>query len=142
MTALLQRIDELTARVTQLERQGGRTSRNSSQAPSQDGLQKQTKSLREKSDRPVGGQAGHRGATLRLRTDPDQSKTHRHTHGTGCGAALPPPADEAPDARRQVFELPVLQFTVTEQRAAPQACGPCQRRVAAAFPAHVTNVCQ
>jgi transposase len=63
---LLQRLDELTARVTELECQVNRNSRNSSQPPSQDGFQKQTKSLRGKSARPVGGQPGHRGATLRL----------------------------------------------------------------------------
>ena len=142
VTSLLQRLDELTARVRELERQRGRTSRNSSQPPSQDGFQKQTKSLREKSDRPVGGQPGHRGATLRWREDPDHIETHRHTHCTGCGAALPPPAADAPYERRQVFELPVLRFTVTEHRAAAQTCGHCQTRLPAAFPTHVTNVVQ
>ena len=56
-TSLLHRLDELTARVTQLQRHLGRNSRNRRQPPAQDGFQKQTKSLREKSERPVGGQA-------------------------------------------------------------------------------------
>lgn len=141
VTGLLQRLAELTARVTELERQRGRNSRNSSQPPSQDGFQKPTKSLRAKSVRPVGGQPGHRGATLRLHPQPDHLETHRHTHCTGCGAALPA-APTAPYERRQVFELPVLRFTVTEHRAAAQTCGHCQTRLPAAFPAHVTNVVQ
>ncbi len=85
---LLQRLDELTARVTELERQVNRNSRNSSQPPSPDGFQKQTKSLRGKSGRPVGGQPGHRGATLRLREQPDQIETHTVTQCAGCGQDL------------------------------------------------------
>ena len=57
VTGLLQRIDELTARVTERQRRLGRNSRNRRQPPAQDGFQKQTKSRREKSERPVGGQA-------------------------------------------------------------------------------------
>lgn len=138
---LLQRLDELTARVTELERQVGRNSRNSSQPPSQDGFQKQTKSLRQKSERPVGGQPGHRGATLRLREHPDQIETHAVTPCAGCGQDL-----QAQPAlhygRRQIFELPALTFTVTEHRSEHKVCGHCQTRTQAPFPAAVTNVCQ
>jgi transposase len=137
----LQRIDDLTARVTELERQVGRNSRNSSQPPSQDGFQKPTKSLRPKSERPVGGQPGHRGATLRLREQPDQIETHPVTHCAGCGQDLQSqPATHY--ARRQVFELPVLAFTVTEHRSEDKTCDHCQTRSQALFPAGVTNVVQ
>jgi transposase len=141
VTSLLQRIDELTARVTELERQVKRNSRNSSQPPSQDGFQKQTKSLRGKSERPVGGQPGHRGATLRLRDEPDKIETHAVTHCTGCGQDLQAqPATQY--ERRQVFELPVLAFSVTEHRSEHKVCGHCQTRTQAPFPAAVTNVVQ
>lgn len=92
---LLQRLDELTARVTELERQVKRNSRNSSQPPSQDGFQKQTKSLRPKSERPVGGQPGHRGATLRLREQPDQIETHTVTQLCGLRAGFADPTHDA-----------------------------------------------
>lgn len=138
---LLQRVDELTVRVTELERQVKRNSNNSSQPPSQDGFQKKTKSLRTKSERPVGGQPGHRGATLRLREQPDQIETHTVTHCAGCGQDL-----QAQTAthyeRRQVFELPPLAFVVTEHRSESKTCARCHTRTAAAFPADVTNVVQ
>ncbi len=138
---LLQRIDELTARVTELERQVKRNSRNSSQPPAQDGFQKQTKSLRPKSERPVGGQPGHRGATLRLREKPEHIETHAVTHCAGCGQDLQAqPATHY--ERRQVFELPVLALTVTEHRSESKTCGHCQTRTQAPFPAGVTNVVQ
>ena len=139
--SLLQRINELTARVTELERQVNRNSRNSSQPPSQDGFQKQTKSLRGKSGRRVGGQPGHRGSTLRLHDHPDEVETHRVTHCAGCGQDL-----QAQPARhyerRQVFELPALAFTVTEHRSEHKVCAHCQTRTQAPFPAPVTNVVQ
>lgn len=138
---LLQRIDDLTARVTELERQVKRNSRNSSQPPSQDGFQKQTKSLRGKSARPVGGQPGHRGTTLRLREEPDAVALHTVTQCAGCGQDL-----QAQPAlhyeRRQVFELPVLAFHVTEHRSEHKVCAHCQTRTQAPFPAPVTNVVQ
>jgi len=138
---LLQRIDDLTARVTELERQVKRNSRNSSQPPSQDGFQKPTTSLRPKSERPVGGQPGHRGARLRLRAHPDQIQTHAVTYCAGCGQDLP--AQRATHyERRQVFELPVLAWRVTEHRSEHKVCGHCQPRTQAPFPADVTNVVQ
>jgi transposase len=103
VAGLLQRIEELTARVTELERQVKRNSRNSSQPPAQDGFQKQTKSLRGKSGRPVGGQPGHRGATLRLHEQPDQIATHSVTHCADCGQDLQAQLATSYE-RRQVFE--------------------------------------
>jgi transposase len=141
VAGLLQRLEELTARVTELERQVKRNSRNSSQPPAQDGFQKQPTSRRSKSGRPVGGQPGHRGATLRLREQPDQIETHAVTHCAGCGQDL-----QAQPAlhfeRRQVFERPVLAFRVTEHRSEHKVCGHCQTRTQAPFPAAVTNVVQ
>ena len=139
--SLLQRLDELTARVTDLERQVQRNSRNSSQPPSQDGFQKPPKSLRPKSTRPVGGQPGHPGTTLRLRAEPDKIETHAVTHCAGCGHDLQAqPATH--DERRQVFALPVLACTVTEHRSEHKVCAHCQTRTQAPFPADVTNVVQ
>lgn len=138
---LLQRVDELTARVTELERQVKRNSNNSSQPPSQDGFQKKTKSQRRKSERPVGGQPGHRGATLRLREQPDQIETHTVTRCAGCGQDLQAQAATHYE-RRQVFELPPLAFVVTEHRSESKTCAGCHTRTSAVFPADVTNVVQ
>jgi transposase len=141
VTRLLQEVAHLTARVAELERQLGRHSGNSSQPPAQDGFRRRPKPLRRKSARPVGGQVGHPGATLRLQDDPDEVLTHRATHCGGCGAAL----HDAPvthTERRQVWELPVLTCRVTEHRGEHQVCPQCQTLNRPPFPAHVSNVVQ
>jgi transposase len=54
----------LVARVAELERRLGLNSSNSSKPPSTDGLSKKlprTRSLRERSNKPAGGQQGHPG---------------------------------------------------------------------------------
>ena len=72
-------IDALTARVADLERQLGMYPRNSSKPPSTEGLAKpapKPKSLRKKTGRKPGGQAGHRGHTLVQSPAPDVVITH------------------------------------------------------------------
>ena len=58
-----QKIKELTGMLNQ-------NSRNSSWPSSRDKGKKRTKSRRKKSNRPVGGQKGHKGHTLEARTKP------------------------------------------------------------------------
>ena len=57
-------LQELSKRVAELENQQAKNSKNSHQPPSTDGFVKQTKSLRKKSEREVGGQEGHEGHNL------------------------------------------------------------------------------
>ena len=54
-------LQELSKRLEELENQKAKNSKNSHQPPSTDGFGKQTKSLRKKSERKVGGQEGHKG---------------------------------------------------------------------------------
>jgi len=46
-------------------------------APSHDIGRSNSKSLREKSGKPSGGQIGHKGSTLLMKSDPDQIIEHR-----------------------------------------------------------------
>jgi hypothetical protein len=94
--ALLARVAEL-----ELERRLGLNSSNSSKPPSGDGLSKKpprTRSLRERSKKPAGGQPGHPGKTLCAVDNPDHTVDHfRHTapaapnHGRRQPAAITTP---------------------------------------------------
>ena len=66
------RITQLEVRITELESQIQQNSRNSSRPPSTDVFIK-PKSQRKKGERPVGGQKGHKGHTLELVDNPDET---------------------------------------------------------------------
>ena len=52
--------------IIELRGKASKNSRNSNNPPSSDGLGKQTKSLREKSNKSPGAQKGHKGTTLKM----------------------------------------------------------------------------
>jgi transposase len=121
-------IAALQAKVQELEGRLSLNSKNSSKPPSSDGLTKpKPKSLRKSQQRSSGGQAGHKGETLRQVDSPDIVVDH-----------APPAQCDLCDARlegaevidkRQVFDLPPLCFEVTEHRLlqAQCACGKVHR---------------
>src|SRR5688572_6433399 len=83
----------LQARVAELERRLGLNSSNSGKPPSSDGLGKpprepRTRSLREASGKPPGGQKGHRGETLRRVDAPGHTVEHYPAACPACGSAL------------------------------------------------------
>ena len=131
----------LQARVAELERRLGLNSSNSGKPPSSEGLGKpprepRTRSLREASGKPSGGQKGHKGETLRQVAEPDTTVDHYPDTCPGCGSAL---ATSIGYSVRQVFDLPEPQpLLVTEHRAHTCRCGHCSERTRAAFPADVT----
>ena len=108
-------------RIGQLEASLKLSSRNSSKPPSSDGLAKPApKSLREKGQRPVGGQKGHEGNTLRQSAQVDQIVTHQSA--STCPACQSEWSAHEVIDRRQVFELPVLRAQVTEHRLIRSSC--------------------
>lgn len=116
-------VAELRAEVVELKRQLGRNSRNSSQPPSSDSpfVKPAPKSLRGKSGRKPGGQAGHQGSTLSMVTDPDEVVVHEPTACGGCGGGLVG-AVVAGVTRRQVVDLPEIGAKVTEHRLTARRC--------------------
>jgi transposase len=135
-------LDELNARVKKLEDQASKQSRNSSKPPSSDGLAKpKTRSLRRSDGRPVGGQPGHSGHTLKLVDNPEQLEIHEVSACPHCSADLGEVAAAA-YVRRQVFDIPPVQIKVTEHRAEIKQCPGCGSSVQAAFPVAVTQPVQ
>jgi len=143
LVLLLQdQLDQLSQRVKQLEDQVAKDSRNSSKAPSSDGLSKRkTRSLRRSEGRKPGGQAGHAGHTLPMKAHPDHIEIHDLRHCPHCASDLAAVAVSA-YIRRQVYDVPPVQVEVTEHRVAIKHCPGCERQVQAAFPQDVTQPVQ
>jgi transposase len=141
--ALQETIAVLLARVAELERRLGLNSSNSGKPPSSDGLHKprrepRTRSLRERSGKPPGGQTGHKGETLRQVDAPSHTVEHYPEACLACGSALSGAMSTGYGAR-QVFDLPEPRpLIVTEHRAHTCRCGHCGRLTRAAFPDEVT----
>src|ERR1700685_1286464 len=98
-------IAALKARLAELERRLGLNSSNSGKPPSSDGLKKppaRTKSLRGPSDRPSGGQKGHKGETLEQVAAPDHTVDHVPPFCAACGAAVTLAMSTGPSARQGV----------------------------------------
>jgi transposase len=137
---------QLRARLHELERaidsgapRVERDSHNSNLPPSLDlpwKKVKRTRNLRRKSGLKVGGQPGHRGATLRQVAQPDQLIIHAPEACQSCGALL---SDSQPQRviRRQVFDILEGRVKVTEHRAEARVCRQCRTTTRAAFPASV-----
>jgi transposase len=119
-----ERIEQLEAEVAELRRQLGQNSRNSSRPPSSDSpfVKPSPKSLRRRSGRKPGGQAGHPGSTLALVANPNERVRHEPGPCGGCGADLVDAA-EVGVQRRQVFDLPPVSVRVTEHQLIARRCG-------------------
>ena len=139
------KIAVLEQRISDLERSNKLNSSNSSKPPSSDGLsketveknQKRTNSLREKSDRKLGGQPGqpgHAGTTLNQVDNPDQIVEHIPNQCPGCSATLSK-SDVVKFSARQVFDIPEPSpLIVTEHRGYTCQCKGCGAEIPANFP--------
>ncbi|MBC8185400.1 IS66 family transposase zinc-finger binding domain-containing protein, partial [candidate division KSB1 bacterium] len=124
-------LKELRQRLEKLEAK--KNSRNSSIPPSKDeNRPKRTNSLREKSDKKVGGQPGHKGKTLEMTTHPDVVVDHRAFSCPDCGLDISHLPFEL-SSKRQIIEIPQIKQVVTEHRAYSCTCS-CGKVVEGDFP--------
>lgn len=143
--ALKKKVSTLEEQVKKLLEQLGQNSRNSNWPSSRDKTRKKkpkTKSLRQKSERQAGGQKGHKGHTLSFTTEPDEIVIHRPTHCTHCDKELL--AEKRPDVvqKRQVIDLPPLEFVTIEHQVETITCCNCQRSTSSEFPDGITQPVQ
>ncbi len=135
--ALVDIIQSLARRLSELEGVLKKNSRNSSKPPSSDGPAKpKPKSLRKSSGKKSGGQPGHPGNTLARVEHPDHIVTLPVTSCSCCADLTREPVRDR--ERRQVFELPQSKPEVTEFQSEIKLCRKCGRINKAPFPDDVT----
>lgn len=130
----LTRITELEALLLKLATT--KTSNNSHIPPSVD-LSRKNQSLREKSDKPVGGQKGHQGYNLKMSSTPDQIEKIYPNFCNLCGQSL---ADFNFDllSVRQVIDIPPIVPITTEFQCFGTKCT-CGYHQKGSFPQGVDN---
>ena len=134
----------LRAEVAELRRRVGLDSSNSSKPPSSDGLKKKPRvsgSLRGRSGKKNGGQAGHKGDTLKQVEAPDRVERHTASVCLRCCASLTA-AMQTGAEKRQVFDLPEKLIEVTEHQASIYCCAACGFETKAEFPTGVGAAAQ
>ena len=116
-------------------------SKNSSKPPSSDNFTKQTNSLREKSNKKVGGQFGHEGTTLKMVYKPDFVKIHQVLKCIYCETDLSNMEVLKLD-KRQIFDIPPRLLEVTEHQAENKICCFCGSLNKGLFPDSFSSVVQ
>jgi len=135
--ALLEQVTALTQKVAELTERLGQNSRNSHLPPSSDPPGSAGKSgggQRPKSDRPRGGQRGHRGSRRELvaADKVDDIVDLYPAECENCWAALPEQPD--PGAKRyQWIEVPPLRPYIKETRRHGVTCPCCGHKTRAAY---------
>jgi transposase len=140
--SLIKSNDSLIKRVTDLEAElavykNKKNSSNSHTPPSKDENRPQkNQSLREKSDKKVGGQQGHEGKTLECSAIIDEVVDHIPNYCNCCGQDL----CDVPEAiidTRQVIDIPVIKPVCVEHRIYRKICS-CGHCMDSNFPAHIS----
>ena len=134
----------LRQEAAELRRQLDKNSSNSSKPPSSDGLKKPPRiagSLRGRSGKTSGGQAGHAGGTLKPAAKPDVIERREAEACRHCLAGLTAAMVTGVE-KRQVFDLPEPRLTVIEHHAMIYRCARCRGRTTASFPEGVISPVQ
>jgi transposase len=136
--ALLAEIDELKARIEELERQAkGKTPQNSSLPPSTQHPHARPQPSRRKSKRKRGGQPGHEKHERPLIPSDqcDDVQSLKPSECRRCGAKLS--GGDSEPLRHQVWELPPIPPHVTEYQRHRLVCPCCGETTCAELPAGV-----
>ena len=135
------RINGLEERLEVVESQLKKNSRNSSKPPSSDGFKKQTKSLRQESERSSGGQIGHSGQTLEWRDEVTHVLIHPVRSCRDCGTDLAKTLVKDWEVR-QVHDWPKLGIEVSEHQCEVKCCPNCGILNRGTFPSEAAHPIQ
>jgi transposase len=132
-----EQIEQLNARVKELEDRLALNSRNSSKPPSSNTPAQRPKSSRTPSGKKPGAQQGHPGRMLKASPTPDRVVHHSAATCSGCGHNLSRTAGAETDDRRQVFDLPPFKLEAPEHRLLTKDCPRCGALNCGEFPAEI-----
>jgi len=133
-------IESLKADIAELQSQAGRSSRNSSKAPSSDTPgQRKKRQCKPRSSRLQGAQHGHKKHERALLPEDqvDHIKTYFPHPKCHCGGSVS--IQDQPDYRHQVFDLPEVRYSVTEHQVYAGCCRSCGTRHTAHWPDSVPS---
>jgi transposase len=131
---LLMRVDELEKTVQLLR--NGRSSKTSHISPSHDIGRSNSKSLREKTGRKPGGQAGHEGNTLEIKAVPDEVVDHVVDYCPQCGEDLSHTESIVLDRKQEIVIPPIIPKYI-EHRSHSRVCKGCGQSCVAALPSQL-----
>ena len=128
---LLKENRELRKRLEEYEKppkDSGNSGTPPSREPIKSEIERRTKSLRNKSDKPVGGQPGHEGTTRKMVAVPDEVENISSRFCTECGRDLSD-VEGVLEYVTQEVDLPVIRPVYRERRFYKKvcSCGCCNR---------------
>ena len=133
--ALHEQNEELREQVRQLGERLGKSSRNSSKAPSSDSPeQREKRPRRPRSTRRQGAQPGHPRHQRPLAPEADVDDVRNYFPGDRCGCGATVAIESEPACRHQVFDLPPVRVHLTEHRLFGGCCTGCGKRHVAELP--------
>lgn len=137
VTILFKKIDDLTKENAELKHrlskyEHPKNSNNSSIPPSKDENRPKRKSLREKTDKKVGGQKGRKGKTLEMVETPDFIEKHIPFYCNCCGKDISGITAKFA-GKSQVFDIPEIKVKVTEHQVYKKICT-CGYETTSSFP--------
>lgn len=127
--------------ITMLQARLAKDSHNSSLPPSSDRFVRPVKSLRQKSGKRPGGQAGHQGHHLKQVDQPDEVLIHPVITCSHCQHDLREEVAHIAE-RRQVIDLPQVRLHVVEHHVEEKQCPCCGYQTRASFPIGVSAAAQ
>jgi transposase len=142
---LIELVKALTRKVAELEKEirllkNGHKSDTSSTPPSVDIGRSNRVSLREKSGKKSGGQKGHKGSTLKQKSEPDEVIKERPRYCSHCGASLDGIEGRIKN-KRQEFDIKITEICREYQNVSIK-CSHCGKETEGGYPDGIKGAVQ